>query len=335
MKKSKTNKFLIRRIVVVIIIFILIMICRNVFFKLKIKNQQKELCLLYNNETIELQKDIHIEDEVVYISKEDVQNIFDSTIYYNVGDKELITTYNKHVAVLHLDEKQMIVNDSNLDMQGTLKEIDNDVYLPITDLQIVYDLEVNYSEDTNIVTMDSTTKAKSQALVIKKAGIKSKKKFLSPNITKVKIGEYVTIIEDLGKYKKVRTQEGIIGYIKNSKIADIEVLRKDWIDEELQESDFIEAFIINEESTKIQKVSEAFMTYTQRNTVINELYNEVINGQHYFVCINFKDIDDINSFYRFIIELTPKFNESGIKVAVKLNKQIDEDKIKNVVDFVY
>ena len=28
------------------------------------------------------------------------------------GDQELITTYNKHVAVLHLNENQMIVNDS-------------------------------------------------------------------------------------------------------------------------------------------------------------------------------------------------------------------------------
>lgn len=62
------------------------------------------------------------------------------------------------------------------------------------------------------------------------------------------------------------------------------------------------------------------MTYTDRNKVINELYKKLVEHQFSGVNINFKKIDDVNSFNRFIIELTPRLKELGIKVAVtKMN----------------
>lgn len=51
------------------------------------------------------------------------------------------------------------------------------------------------------------------------------------------------------------------------------------------------------------------------------------------ICIDFEKIDDVNSFYRFLIELVPKFRDSGLKVMVKLNQQMNVEKVKNMVDF--
>lgn len=388
MKKKKVKKLHIGRLVVIFAILIAI-----VFGTLKLSHNlssEKELektRLLFNNNFINLSSDIHIEDSVIYISEEDIKNIFDDTIYYNVGDQELITTYNKHVAVMHLNKDQMIINDSVTQTEGQLKEINSQIYLPINDLQIVYDIEAEYAEATNMVILDSTTKSKKQVMALKDTKIKKAKNLFSSTVEKVKTGDYLFVIEDDGKYQKVRTASGNIGYMKNKKVSDIEVLREDLNEFSteiniLQECSDIENLPANVELSKdkenvtiidafelvennvinqyvdpnsdvyknyynwttgkeiniigkfksSQSVSASFCTYAQRNGVINDLYNKVIVSKYKGVCIEFEKIDDVNSFYRFLIELTPKFKESGFKVIVKINEQLDMSKVKNIVD---
>ena len=53
----------------------------------------------------------------------DIQDIFDEMIYYNDAEKELITTYNKHVALLKIGESSMLVNDKKVNLSGNLQEI--------------------------------------------------------------------------------------------------------------------------------------------------------------------------------------------------------------------
>lgn len=325
-KNLKKNTFL-KRVFFILIIIILIIVGKNIILKFTNQNKQNELQILYNNEFLNLKNKPYMEDEVIYMSKEDIENFFDNTMYYDSENEELITTYNKHIAVLHLNKKDMILNDSNIEMQGELKENEGIMYLPISDLQIVYDLEIEYSDKTNIVIMDSLTKEKSQAIVVRNGNIKKDKKLWSSSVGKIKRGQYVCVIEDLGKYKKVRSEFGIIGYVRERKIGSTETLRENWNEEEAKESDFDNGFTINNESQDLG-------AYEKRNEVINDIYLKVISGEYYSVIIDFNNIDNIDDFYRFVIELTPKFNESGIKVAIKLNNQIEEQKVSNVVNYI-
>ena len=79
--------------------------------------------------------------------------------------------------------------------------------MPVSDLGIVYDIEVFYAPATNIIIMDSTTKAKKQAIMVSDAKIKTSKNPFSIVVEKVKKGEYVTIIEENGSHLKVRTEQ--------------------------------------------------------------------------------------------------------------------------------
>ena len=81
-------------------------------------------------------------------------------------------------------------------------------------------------------------------------------------------------------------------------------------------------------------VSECLMTYANRNKIINDLYVFLIKNKAKGVYINFNEIDDVNSFYRFLIELTPKFKESGMYVIVEDNKVLDKHKLETIVDYV-
>ena len=115
------------------------------------------------------------------------------------------------------------------------------------------------------------------------------------------------------------------------------MLREDWVEENFEASDFEDTsdiLFVTNEKVNITSVASAFATYSQRSEIIQNIYNKVMQNQYKGVCIDFEEIDDVNSFYRFLIELSPKFKESGLKVMVKASTPIDKEKVKNIVDFI-
>ena len=391
MKKQKESKLLKSRVAIVLVILVLIIIAiKNAIYGVILKNQIENTRLLLNNEIISLKDEIYIDDDKIYISEDDIQVIFDPTIYYNVGDKELITTYNKHVAVLHLDEKEMQVNDISVPMESALKEVDSKIYLPIKELENVYDMEVYYSKDSNILIMNSTTKAKNRVMALDDMKVKATRLPFSATIEKISRGDYLYVVEQKKRFQKVRTENGNIGYVKTRNVSDIEVLRDDLeeenaeihlledysdytqkydkpnLEENKQNVVIMDAFETAKDKSIVNKidiqsedyqnylkwadenditiignykngltVSTNLATYGQRNELIKELYLQVMTNQYKGICLEFDEIDDINSFYRFLIEITPKFKESGLKVLVKLNDKMDKKKVKKLVDFCF
>lgn len=387
-KAPKRKSINIKNIIVLVVIIFLVLIIRQVIFNFYLNNQKSCIRILFNNEFLSYSDPVYIEDSVIYVSENDIKNIFDPNIYYNLSENELITTYNMHVAVLHLNENKILINDSEVEIDGNLKEFASKIYLPLTDLKIVYDLEINYSEKNNIIILDSTNMAKTKVFAIDSTKLKKKIGILSLNTAKVSAGDELYVVSNEGKYKKVRTVNGDIGYIKNKKVSDEEILRENLEKNEKEievfessekttsslgnldvSKDYYEVinwFSLNKDNeisvfndyksgeyilykdlleghavkivaqlTNDTLISSSLITYEQRSKIINELYNYVMESGISGIAINFEKIDDLNSFYRFVIELTPKFHESGIKVFVKDNGNIKKSKIKNIVDFIY
>ena len=103
---KKINMFKVKCGLLIVLILIIILVT------IKSKNVNKELSILFNNEIIEtLNKVIIDEEKNIYFSKEDIQKLFDDTIYFNEAEKELITTYNTHVALLKIDEEYGLIDD--------------------------------------------------------------------------------------------------------------------------------------------------------------------------------------------------------------------------------
>ena len=82
------------------------------------------------------------------------------------------------------------------------------------------------------------------------------------------------------------------------------------------------------------EVSNCLLTYSQRSQVINELITYLKEHQYFGINVNFSSIDDINSFYRFIIELSPRIKKENLKLVVTSNKNIDKGKIEKIVDYI-
>ena len=80
----KLNMLKVRRCLIIFIAFLILLIS---FICIKInreKNKYNELTVLLNNEFIDLVNEPIIdENECIFFSKDDVEKIFDNTIYYN------------------------------------------------------------------------------------------------------------------------------------------------------------------------------------------------------------------------------------------------------------
>ena len=207
MKKKVLNKYAKRRriaILAIVLAIVLIFILLNIFGG-KVHNKPDKISLMLNNEIVDLEREMYKEEENIYISKEDIVKLFDDTLYYNEAEKELITTYNTHIALLKVDETFMVLNDSNIELKGSLTEKSGVVYLPLTDLGIVYDFELEYSDEYNRVILSSTQEEKKQAITLKKTSLKEKPSMFSKKIEKLDMSEYVVVLGTEKKYKKVRT----------------------------------------------------------------------------------------------------------------------------------
>ena len=387
------DKYARRRTFLAIGIIILFIILKSILCVFLGDKEPKEVSFLLDNKLVNLKQEMFLDDKgTVYISKDDVEELFDKNIYYNEAEKELITTFNKHIALLKIDENFMLVNDSNVELKSPMIEKEKKVYLPLSDMGIVYDLEIEYSKNSKRVIADSVSRSKKRALALKNLKLKEKPGIFSKKIEKISNGEYLIVIDKEGKYCKVRSSNGNIGYIKEKKLSDIEKLRDNWVEPKIEVNILEDASNMNknyknaklddqktnivtpkffyvdvgengsqildktnsstEEFTRYiewikdknievwatlsnnSDVSDSLRTYSDRNKVINELYYILVEHEFQGVNIDFEKIDDINSFNRFIIELTPRLKELGLKVSIKSNKNVDEEKLKDVVDII-
>jgi hypothetical protein len=184
------------------------------------------------NKTEQLKYDIYVnENETVYISQEDVKNLFDKTIYYDYKCNQIITTSDTKVANIQVNEKKMIVNNSNVSMLDSIIKINNNLYLPISDMEIVYNIKVEYIKSSNRVIIDELSKGMISATVSENTDIKFKPRALSKNIGTLKQGETVSCFYTTSKgWRQIRTSDGTIGYIKANKLSSQYIIRQDMLE---------------------------------------------------------------------------------------------------------
>lgn len=392
MKKIKftnTRLFKILRVLIVIVALIIIVKLAGKLFNKK----DGKLSLIIGDQRIDLKYELIVDDSKnIYMSKQDISNIYDSNIYYDKSEKMVITTSDKSVAKLILEKTTMEVNSTEMALKGTAKEIDGMLYLPLLDLNKVYEFEYEYNEEENVLMIDSMSHEKKEAVVLKNAKVKENTKFFSKTLEKIKktAGEYVVILGNEGDYTKVRTSKGNIGYIKTKYLSETKTVRENMEHEELTNLKILEEYNIvsasNEpvtldnsylnvvvpnlfninENFELEDVidltkatyekyftwaeenhitmgatvtldgsmSALYGSYSIRTCLINNMYNEFVNNKLKIICIDFNNVDDKEGLYRFLIELTPRFKETGYNVIVKYKDGLNREKLENIVDCV-
>lgn len=228
-KKQNAIKKVIIAIIAIIITFLVILFLSNEI--VLDKNKKTNLVINNNNVTINLKNDIIIEDDVIYLSKQDIANFFDKYIYEDESTNQVITTYDKKIATIGFDENTININGSNKQIYAHAIKRDNTIYLPISEMHDVYDIEIENIEYSKVITMDSLSKEKKNAILKSNVSVKSSTNLISKTVDKIKKGSSVTIISNNGKYSKIRTENGKIGYIKSNKLQNEYLVRENMPEE--------------------------------------------------------------------------------------------------------
>ena len=226
-KKNITNLV---RIILLIIIFVILAITLNKYIIFD-KNKTTNLVINNNNVTSRLKNSVLQEDGVIYLSEDDISNFFDKHIYLEKENNKIITTYNKKIAEVSLEENVININGSTKKTSAHAIEKDNTIYLPISEMTEVYDIEIGNNDEAKVITLDSLSKEQKKAIVTSSLSVKSSTNFLAKTIDRIKKGESIVVISTDKKYSKIRTEKGKIGYIKTNKIANEYMVRDNMTDE--------------------------------------------------------------------------------------------------------
>jgi len=180
------------------------------------------------NITKDLKQEVIIRDGVIYISKPDIYNFFDPYIYYDEQYNQIVTGADTRIASIVIGEN--IVNDNGADVKikGSIIEKDNIYYLPFSELDNIYNVKIQYIEETDTVVIDSLDRRLVVADSSKNIGVKYRATSFSRNVDKIQRGDSVTIVNDSQKdgWVKVRTQNGKLGYVKETILANETVIRE-------------------------------------------------------------------------------------------------------------
>lgn len=235
--KTKDNKKKIKKILIIIIAIILIGIIAYNISNNIIVDKNKSINLVINNKNVtsNLKKEIIIENDNIYISKQDLGNFFDKYIYEDTENNNIVTTYNNKIATISLEKNKININGSTKNTYAHAENKEGTIYVPITELEDVYGIEIKYLPDSKVLTIDSTSKEQKKGIITKNVSVKSSTKFISKTIDKVKKGSYVIVVSEDKGYTKIRTENGKVGYVKTNKVANTVVVR-----EEMQETKQIE-----------------------------------------------------------------------------------------------
>lgn len=240
MKTKMTKEQKKKRIIKILISIILIILIGIIGYNINnhiILDKNKNINLVINNKNVtsNLKKEIIIENDNIYLSKQDLGNFFDKYIYEDKENDNIVTTYNNKIASISLEENKININGSNKSTYAHAENRDGIIYIPITELEDVYGIEIKYIENSKVLTIDSTSKEQKKAIITKDVAVKSSTKFIAKTVDRVKKGSYVIVVSNDNGYAKIRTENGKVGFVKSNKITNIVVVR-----EEMQEKKQIE-----------------------------------------------------------------------------------------------
>lgn len=185
----------------------------------------------YSNVTGRMKQDLFIDENgVIYLSLDDIMNYYDNHIYYDEEYNQIVTSSETKLATLKIDENQITINGETKKIKGAAKNRDNIYYLPISEMEDVYDINVKTTE--NKVVLESLDKKLITGIASKKINIKYKPTVFSRTIEKVQKDEKVSIAEvDKSTlpagWVKVRSANGNIGYVEEKLLNNISVERQE------------------------------------------------------------------------------------------------------------
>ena len=156
-----------------------------------------------------------IENDKVYISVDTISKTIDEYIYYDkVSEKVVITTYDKLVK-MKKDDTFMEVNFEKQDIEGSVKIVNGQAFVPIENLEEIYNIDVLFNATESIIIVNNDDLDKGNVLNNKIAIYSDID--TSSNILNYldKDEEVIVYIDNLdhNRWYKISSSDNVVGYV--------------------------------------------------------------------------------------------------------------------------
>lgn len=181
-----------------------------------------------NNVTLKMKNDVYIdENNNVFLSLADIRNYFDKYIEYDKENGDIVTTSEINIAKMSTKNNEITINGEEKELNSSAIEKNDTIYLPFSEIsEKVYNVDLEYIQDTNTIIIDSLDRKQEVANTTKETKLKYKPQTLSGTLKKIEANEQVVYIEEINNWVEVRSNDGIIGYIKKEDLGNVEVARE-------------------------------------------------------------------------------------------------------------
>ncbi len=196
--------------------------------------KEGQLAITVDNQIVEPQG--IIEDGKTYIQYETVRDYINSRFYWDANENILLYTLPKDMVSVEVGSKDYTVSkEKKSEDYVILKTEGSTAYIALDFIQQYTNIEYELYNDPNRVMIMTDWGETTVATVKRNTQVRFQGGVKSPILCQVKKKDEVTVIESEENWKKVRTKDGFIGYIKSSALKNEE---KKTIDRAFEEQEF-------------------------------------------------------------------------------------------------
>lgn len=259
----------VKRIIVSFIFFIIVF---GILFTVNISKKdgtKKEADLVIYGDNIETNYKPFKQDDGIYIAVDTISKVIDKNIYYDKVATKIIVTTKDNVVKFKIDENLMSKNLEYISTNTSAKLSNGQPYVDIELLKDIYNINIEYNEDTNTISID---KKSSTDIPIKYDRVNVYASLSTGSEVLQTIGKNNTVTlynESLNhnRWYKVKTDSGIVGYIAKLNIDEDDVKAQ----EKRQEAE-------KKEENNSDEKSEKLAMFWQYGSDLTTLGEEKIDG---------------------------------------------------------
>lgn len=232
-KKKRTNKLLIAFLLLIIVA--MLGVSAVVWIKYGPTNERydlntyfgidkdTELGLTVNNEVMEVQG-LRVNDRV-YVPYEVVRDYLNERFYFDANENILLYTLENAIVRTDVGSATYSIAKEEYNSEYViLKTEGSAAYIAIDFVKEYTDLEYTVYENPGRVMIETDFDERRVAGVKRDTEVRLRGGVKSPILTEIEKGDTVRVIEEVSEWKKVCTADGVIGYVKNSRLKKEETL---------------------------------------------------------------------------------------------------------------
>ena len=230
--RKRRQRSLVIKVCIFIILLALVVLCGTILWKKYSPSDKKanrkeyygitneeQLAVIVNNQILEPKGKMI--DGTLYLEYSAVRDYVNERFYWDANENLLLYTLPNDMVSVSVGSREYAVSkEKKSEEYVILKTEGSTAYIALDFVKKYTDIEYKMYKSPNRIVIQSDWSDAKVATTKNNSAIRMRAGLKSPILTETKSDDVVRIIEKEGKWRKVRTNDGFVGYIKQSDLKD-------------------------------------------------------------------------------------------------------------------